>query len=135
MSFERYTFRGIVFEVGPRNTSARGYTWREVVLTDGAAVAPQFVPFTFARDRVDEPAAFAPGALVDVEFALRGFVGSTGRAFAQLRGLAIRAAQLAPAPGAAGSPQQPAPQPAAVTGTPPPDAGPPPGAPAEDLPF
>lgn len=132
MGFERFKFRGIVYEIGPENKSAGGYVWREVVLTDGAAQYAQFVPVTFARDRVDLPTAFAPGALVDVEFALRGRIGANGRAFAQLYGLGIAAAQLAPPPGA----HEPAPTASAPVGAPPLEAPPgSPGTPTEDLPF
>lgn len=131
MSFPKFSIRGIVYEVGPRNTSAGGYVWRELVITDGDPRWPQYLPVSFGRERADLLDAVHVGELVDVEFALRGRLSAEGRAYAQLAGLAVAEANLAP-PGA----HEPAPTASAPVGAPPLEAPPgSPGAPAEDLPF
>lgn len=137
MSFERYTYRGIVAEIGERNTSPSGWTWREITITDGGAMFPQFVPFVFSRVRVDMPTCVERGQLVDVVFGLRGRVAPNGRCFPQLYGLGIQPAQLAPeVPGAAATVGAPGASAPATLGAPPLEAPPgSPGTPAEDLPF
>lgn len=133
MSFPKFSMRGIVYEVGRRNVSAGGYAWRELVITDGDPRWPQYLPVSFGRERADLLDAVRVGELVDVEFALRGRLSAEGRAYAQLAGLAVAEANLAP-PGAGevvpATPSAPSPGPT-------PAAAPPgsPGTPAEDLPF
>ena len=129
MSFPKMQMRGLVYEVGPRNTSSGGYVWRELVITDGDPRWPQYVPISFGRERADLLDAVRVGELVDVEFAIRGRLSAEGRAFAQLAGLAVAEAHLAPPGAVEGAPAASPPAPAAA----------PPGAPptniAEDLPF
>lgn len=132
MSFPKFSIRGVVYEVGPRNVSAGGYAWRELVITDGDPRWPQYLPVSFGRERADLLDAVRVGELVDVEFALRGRLSAEGRAYAQLAGLAVAEANLAPpgagegAPAASAAPAQPTAA-AAPPGSP--------GAPTEDLPF
>lgn len=129
MSFPKFSIRGIVYEVGPRNTSAGGYVWRELLITDGDPRWPQYVPISFGRERADLLDGVRAGELVDVDFAIRGRMSAEGRAFAQLAGLAVAEASLAPPGAGEGAPAASPPAPAAA----------PPGAPptntAEDLPF
>jgi len=122
------SLRGLVYEVGGRHESPGGYVWRELVITDGDPRWPQYVPISFGRERADLLDGVRAGELVDVDFAIRGRMSAEGRAFAQLAGLAVAEASLAPPGAGEGAPAAP-PTPAAA-----PPGAPPTGA-TEDLPF
>lgn len=67
-----FKFKGIVYKVGNTEVISEKFSKRELVLTDGADQYPQFISFTFIKDKCDLLNSLAEGQETEVSFSLKG---------------------------------------------------------------
>ena len=67
-----FKFKGIVYKVGNTEVISEKFSKRELVLTDGAEQYPQFISFTFVKDKCNLLDSVGSGQEVEVSFSLKG---------------------------------------------------------------
>lgn len=67
-----FKFKGIVYKVGNTEVISEKFSKRELVLTDGAEQYPQFISFTFVKDKCNLLDSLVEGQETEVSFSLKG---------------------------------------------------------------
>lgn len=67
-----FKFKGIVYKIGNTEVISEKFSKRELVLTDGADQYPQFITFTFVKDKCDLLNNLGEGQTIEVTFSLKG---------------------------------------------------------------
>ena len=67
-----FKFKGIVYKVGNTEVISEKFSKRELVLTDGAEQYPQYISFTFIKDKCSLLDSLAEGQETEVSFSLKG---------------------------------------------------------------
>ena len=67
-----FKFKGIVYKVGNTEVISEKFSKRELVLTDGAEQYPQYISFTFVKDKCALLDSLGSGQEVEVSFSLKG---------------------------------------------------------------
>ena len=67
-----FKFKGIVYKVGNVEVISEKFSKRELVLTDAADQYPQFISFTFVKDKCALLDNLAEGQETEVSFSLKG---------------------------------------------------------------
>lgn len=67
-----FKFKGIVYKVGNTEVISEKFSKRELVLTDGAEQYPQYISFTFIKDKCSLLDNLAEGQETEVSFSLKG---------------------------------------------------------------
>jgi hypothetical protein len=102
-----FKFRGIVYKVGNVEVISEKFSKRELVLTDADDQYPQFISFTFVKDKCALLDNLAEGQETEVSFSLKGreWTSPQGQVkyFSTIEGFAISASTPAFAPNLAPS--------------------------------
>ena len=67
-----FKYKGVVYKVGNLEVISEKFSKRELVLTDGADQYPQFISFTFVKDKCALLDSVGSGQEVEVSFSLKG---------------------------------------------------------------
>lgn len=67
-----FKYKGVVYKVGNLEVISEKFSKRELVLTDGAEQYPQFISFTFVKDKCALLDSVGSGQEVEVSFSLKG---------------------------------------------------------------
>lgn len=67
-----FKYKGVVYNVGNLEVISEKFSKRELVLTDGAEQYPQFISFTFVKDKCALLDSVGSGQEVEVSFSLKG---------------------------------------------------------------
>ena len=67
-----FKFKGIVYKVGNTEVISDKFSKRELVLTDAADQYPQYISFTFVKDKCALLDNLADGQETEVSFSLKG---------------------------------------------------------------
>ena len=67
-----FKFKGIVYKVGNTEVISEKFSKRELVLTDAAEQYPQYISFTFVKDKCALLDNLAEGQETEVSFSLKG---------------------------------------------------------------
>lgn len=67
-----FKFKGIVYKVGNTEVISDKFSKRELVLTDAADQYPQYISFTFVKDKCALLDNLAEGQETEVSFSLKG---------------------------------------------------------------
>jgi len=98
-----FKFRGIVYKVGNVEVISEKFSKRELVLTDADDQYPQFISFTFVKDKCALLDNLAEGQETEVSFSLKGreWTSPQGQIkyFNTIEGFAVTGATNAFAPG------------------------------------
>jgi single-strand DNA-binding protein len=67
-----FKYKGVVYKVGNLEVISEKFSKRELVLTDAAEQYPQFISFTFVKDKCALLDNLAEGQETEVSFSLKG---------------------------------------------------------------
>ena len=102
-----FKFKGIVYKVGNTEVISEKFSKRELVLTDAADQYPQYISFTFVKDKCALLDNLAEGQETEVSFSLKGREWTSPQGdvkyFNTIEGFAVTGATNAFAPGVAPS--------------------------------
>lgn len=104
-----FKYKGVVYKVGNLEVISEKFSKRELVLTDGAEQYPQFISFTFVKDKCALLDSVGSGQEVEVSFSLKGreWTSPQGQVkyFSTIEGFAVTTtSNPAFAPGVIGTP-------------------------------
>ena len=67
-----YKMVGVVYTIGDTQQVSDKFAKRDIILEDSSSKYPQYIPFQFTQDKVNELDNFAPGMEVEISYNLRG---------------------------------------------------------------
>lgn len=67
-----YKMVGVVYTISDTQQVSDKFAKRDIILEDSSSKYPQYIPFQFTQDKVNELDNFAPGMEVEISYNLRG---------------------------------------------------------------